>query len=547
MAQKTNTNAAAGTSSAGFGAAQTKATLVVRRAKVSDAPAIAELGRKVYAPAPSLSGRMIKGQIHNFPEGQFVADYGGQIVGHCATFIISGEIALKAHTYDEITGNGYASRHDPEGDYLYGMEVSVDPDFRRLRIGQRLYKARKNLCEEWGLQGIVFGGRMPGYQRRKKNYPKPMHYIEAVRERAIRDSTISFHISNGFEPIGVLEGYDEDDRQSGGFATHMLWRNPRVPDAPEGKGSKERLAPQERVRVATVQYQMRKITDKEEFRQQVEYFIDVAGDYRTDFIVFPENFTLQLLSLEPTRLQHKDSIKRISTYVDWFCEFMSHFAVSYNVNIIGGTHPMIDRKGEIKSVCYVFLRDGSVHAREKTHPTPSEGYWWNIKGGERVEIIDTDCGPIGVMVGYDVEFPEVSRHLVDQGAMILFVPFCTDEPRSYLRIRYCSQARAVENQCYVAISGVVGNLPNVEDMDIHYAQSCIFTPCDFAFSRDGIAADTALNTETIAFSDLSLSDLRAARNAGTVRNLRNRRFDLYRVAWSDKSRLRGRSAGRGRA
>lgn len=519
---------------------QPKPKLVVRRAKVSDAPAIAELGRKVYAPAPSLTGRMIKGQIHNFPEGQFVADYGGEIVGHCATFIIGGALALKPHTYDEITGNGYASRHDPDGDYLYGMEVSVDPAFRRLRIGQRLYKARKILCEEWGLKGIVFGGRMPGYARKRKAYPDPMTYIDAVRERTIRDSTISFHISNGFEPVGVLEGYDSDDRQSGGFATHMLWRNPRVADDPVGKGAKERLAPQENIRVAIVQYQMRKISDKEEFRQQVEYFIDVAGDYRTDFVVFPENFTLQLLSLEPNRLQHKDSIKRISSYVDWFCEFMSQYAVSYNVNIIGGTHPMIDAKGEIKNVCYVFLRDGSVHAREKIHPTPSEEYWWNIKGGDRVEIIDTDCGPIGVMVGYDCEFPEVARHLVDQGAMILFVPFCTDEQRSYLRIRYCSQSRAVENQSYVAISGVVGNLPNVEDMDIHYAQSCIFTPCDFAFARDGIAADTALNTETIAFSDLSLSNLRAARNAGSVRNLRNRRFDLYRVTWSDKVRSRGR-------
>ncbi len=513
-----------------------KPKLIVRRAKLQDAAAIADLGRKVYAPAPSFTSRMIKGQINNFPEGQFVAEYDGEIVGHVATFIISGEVGLKPHTFDEITGNGYASRHDPEGDYLYGMEVSVDPKFRRLRIGQRLYKARKSLCEEWGLKGIIFGGRMPGYGRRRKQYNDPMEYIEAVRERKIRDTAISFHLSNGFEPIGVLDGYDEDDRQSLGYATHMLWRNPSFPDEPQGRGAKDRLAPQETVRVATVQFQMRKITTKDEFRQQVEYFIDVAGDYRSDFVVFPENFTLMLLSLEPDRLQPKDSIVRITSYVDWFCDFMSACAVSYNVNIIGGTHPMIDEKGEIKNVCYVFLRDGSVHAREKIHPTPSEAYWWNIKGGDRAEVIETDCGPIGVMICYDSEFPEVARHLVDQGAMILFVPFCTDEPRGYLRVRYCSQARAVENQCYVVISGVVGNLPNVEDMDIHYAQSCIFTPCDFAFARDGIAADTALNTETIAFSDLSLSDLRAARNAGTTRNLRDRRFDLYRVQWSDRRR-----------
>src|SRR3546814_4885837 len=81
--------------------------------------------------------------------------------------------------------------------------------------------------------------------------------------------------------------------------------------------------------------------------------------------------------------------------------------------------------------------------------------------------------------------------------MLLFVPFCTDERRGYLRVRYCCQARAVENQCYVITSGVVGNLPNVANMDIHYAESAILTPSDFPFARDGVAVDTAPHTETI--------------------------------------------------
>ena len=143
----------------------------------------------------------------------------------------------------------------------------------------------------------------------------------------------------------------------------------------------------------------------------------------------------------------------------------------------------------------------------------------------------TDCGPIGVMICYDSEFPELARHLVNQGAQILFVPFCTDERQSYLRVRYCCQARAVENQCYVVMSGNVGNLPGVENMDIQYAQSCILTPCDFPFARDGIAADTTPNVETVAFADLRLETLTTARNSGTVMNLKDRRFDLYSVNW----------------
>ena len=63
--------------------------------------------------------------------------------------------------------------------------------------------------------------------------------------------------------------------------------------------------------------------------------------------------------------------------------------------------------------------------------------------------------------------------LGDQGVSIIFVPFCTDERQSYLRVRYCCQARAVENQVYVVLSGNVGNLPEVPNMEIQYGQSCI--------------------------------------------------------------------------
>ena len=83
-------------------------------------------------------------------------------------------------------------------------------------------------------------------------------------------------------------------------------------------------------------------------------------------------------------------------------------------------------------------------------------------------------------------------------------------------------------------AGNVGNLPGVENMDINYAQSAILTPCDFPFARDGIAAETSENVETIAVADLHLDDLVQARRSGTVRNLRDRRFDLYRIVWKDR-------------
>lgn len=415
---------------------------------------------------------------------------------------------------------------------LYGMDVIVDPDFRRLRIGQRFYRARKELCQWLELKGIVFCGRMPGYQRKAKEFPDPSDYVEAVVASKFRDPVISFQLKQGFEVVQVQKNYLPTDKASGGHAVQMIWRNPLEHDKIQAKPTSiGDTALPERVRLATVQFQMRKITSIDDFEQQVEYFIDIASDYKADFVTFPELFTLQLLSLADSPLGAVESIERISEYTPRFLKFMEKMAVSYNINIIGGSHPSMMENGDILNIAYVFLRDGSVHAQPKLHPTPSEVHWWNIKGGEGNTVIQTDCGPIGVMICYDSEFPEQARHLIDQGALILFVPFCTDERRGYLRVRYCCQARAVENQCYVVMSGVVGNLPNVENMDIHYAESCILTPSDFPFARDGVAADTAPNTETIALADLSLSDLLTARQSGAVRNLKDRRFDLYQVAW----------------
>jgi predicted amidohydrolase len=108
----------------------------------------------------------------------------------------------------------------------------------------------------------------------------------------------------------------------------------------------------------------------------------------------------------------------------------------------------------------------------------------------------------------------------------------------YLRVRYCAQARAIENQCYVVMSGNVGNLPGVNNFDIQYGQSCILTPSDFPFARDGVAADSTPNIETVLFADLRLESLARARNAGAVQNLKDRRFDLYETRWLPRNGMK---------
>ena len=187
------------------------------------------------------------------------------------------------------------------------------------------------------------------------------------------------------------------------------------------------------------------------------------------------------------------------------------------------------KDGLLYNVGYLCKRDGSTERYEKLHVTPDEAKVWGMQGGKGLKAFDTDCGRIGILICYDSEFPELSRLLADDGMDILFIPFLTDTQNGYSRVRNCAQARAIENECYVAIAGSVGNLPKVHNMDIQFAQSMVFTPCDFQFPANGIKAEATPNTEMILIADVDIDLLRELNQFGSVRNLKDRRLDLFEV------------------
>ena len=505
--------------------------LEIRNAKISDIDEIKKLVNKSYKNMPSYQKAELRGQISNFAEGCFVATLNGKIVAYSASILVDEKTALKQHTWNQITANGYGSTHNPEGEYLYGYETCVDPDQRGHRIGMRIYNARQEFVKYNKLRGIIFAGRIPNFRKKLKQVKTPENYIEMVKEKKIKDPTLGFHLRRGFTVIGVLPNYLPEDKDSMAYGVHLRWKNPEFQEV---TGEKEKsILRQNSVRVVTVQYQQRKVTSFKEFAEIVEYYVDVAGDYKADFLLFPELFTMQLLSIKNEEVDADVAIEHMTEYTQQVKDLFQKLAIDYNVNIIAGSHPT--KVGDkVQNISYICLRNGEVHEQAKIHPTPDERYWWKIEGGDEVKVIDTDCGPIGVLICYDSEFPELTRHLVNQGMQFLFVPFLTDNRQAYCRVKYCCQARAVENQIYVTMAGNVGNLPRVKNLDIQYAQSCILTPCDFPFALDGIAADTSPNVEMVALADLRVDTLLEARSYGAVRNLKDRRHDLYSVVWNKK-------------
>lgn len=456
-----------------------------------------------------------------FPDGQAVVRINGCIAGATLSLIVDSARFENKHTYREVIGNGTFSTHRPEGDILYGIEVFVHPDHRGMRIGRRLYEFRKQLCERLNLKSIVFGGRIPNYHKYADKLT-PRQYIDEVREKRIHDPVLDFQMSNDFQPLRILRRYLEGDSESVDNAVLLKWENIYYH---EKDGRVEPL--RTNVRLGAVQWQMRPYGTVEELMRHARFFVDALSSYKCDFALFPEFFDAPLMA-SSNKLDPAASIRELAKHTPQLVEEFSKLAISRNINIITGSMPELVGD-KLLNVGYLCKRDGGVERYEKIHVTPDEAKFWAMKGGDRIRTFDTDCGRIGILICYDVEFPELARLLAEDGMQILFVPFLTDTQNGYNRVRCCAQARAIENECYVAIAGSVGNLPDIHNMDIQYAQSMVFTPCDFAFPSNGIKAEATPNTEMIVVAEVDLGLLKDLHRFGSVHNLLDRRTDLYEV------------------
>ncbi len=457
-----------------------------------------------------------------FPEGQLCVVVDDKVAACALSIIVNYNKYGDKHTYDQITGNETFNTHDENGDVLYGIELFVHPEFRGMRLGRRLYDARKELCESLNLRSIIAGGRIPKY-REYADELTPREYINQVKMREIYDPTLTFQLSNDFHVRKIIQNYLPEDKASKEYATLLEWNNIYYQE-------EEKLIniPKSDVRIGIVQWQMRLFPNFDALIRQVEYFVDAVSDYQSDFILFPEFFEAPLMA-DYNHLGEARAIRELAGYTNALREKFTEFAVSYNVNIITGSMPKVEEDGHLYNVSYLCRRDGTWEKYRKVHITPSERDAWGMKGGSELNVFDTDCGKVGILICYDVEFPELARIYADQGMQLLFVPFLTDTQNGYNRVRLCAQARAIENECYVIMAGAVGNLPRVNNMDINYAQSAIFTPSDFAFPTNAIRSEATPNTEMTVIADVNLELLKELHEYGSVNTLKDRRKDLYEV------------------
>lgn len=488
-----------------------------------DYPALAKLMDMVY---PDIGGAWpkatIQALVNAFPDGQIAIEDNGQLIAAALTIKVNYQRYSSRHTYKDVVSDKEIARHDDRGDALYGLDVFVHPEYRGLRLGRRLYEARRELCRALNLKAILAGGRIPGY----RDYADKMSvndYIEAIKRKEIYDPILSFQLSNDFDLKRLMHQYLPEDKKSRGFATLLEWDNIFYEEEAVSIHEVEKSI----VRIGVAQWQMRTVMSLDDLLNQIEFIVSSLSDYQSDFALFPEFFSAPLMGLAPEK-SPVQAVKFLSEFSEEIKQRMSQMAVEYNINIVAGSMP-VQKDNRLYNVAYLCHRDGSIDEQYKIHITPHEKRDWVLDGGDNIQVFETDAGRVGILICYDSEFPELARLLAEQDVQILFVPFWVDTKNGYLRVRLCSQARAIENECYVAIAGSVGNLPRVDNVNIQYAQSAVFSPSDVYFPHDATLAEATANAEMMIYADVDLDKLKLLNTEGSVNNLKDRRLDLYNL------------------
>jgi predicted amidohydrolase len=280
------------------------------------------------------------------------------------------------------------------------------------------------------------------------------------------------------------------------------------------------------VSIAACNFAVRPVSSFDEFASHARGMLDGAAG--ADLVLFPELFTVELFTTFPDWKETTSSeLTRIDKYTADYRSLFESEAKERSQYIVGGSH-LMEVDGRFLNIGHLFGPDGSVVEHVKTHIFPAEADW-QTEEGDSVELIDLPFAKVGFNICYEAEIPECAATLAEQGAEIILCPSFTFTEYGFWRVRHCAQARAVENQIYFVhccTGGEPGSpLPN------GWAQSSILSPCDSAWTANGIVAQANANREMVVRGTVDLDKLYENRDSGAAPTFRDRRRrrDLYNV------------------
>jgi predicted amidohydrolase len=274
----------------------------------------------------------------------------------------------------------------------------------------------------------------------------------------------------------------------------------------------------EKVRISCVQYAYKPISSFEDFAKDVESLLNQAKN--SDFVVFPETFTMELQYLIPNY-----NISKIYEFTKDYRELFTNLSKDRDQYIIAGSHLLFENGNEY-NIAHLFKPDGSFFTHRKTHLFPLESAL-GVSPGNVLDIFEIEKAKVALAICYEMEFPEVCRTYALKGVEIIFCPSYTVDEHGFWRVRHCSQASAIQNQVYVVHSCLVGN-PPLKGME-GWGKSSILSPCELPWNPNGIIIESKENEETVITAELDLKLLHRKRKRASAPTLKDRRPEIYEL------------------
>jgi predicted amidohydrolase len=269
------------------------------------------------------------------------------------------------------------------------------------------------------------------------------------------------------------------------------------------------------LRIALSQWRVGRGTGVGGWAARLDGAVAEAARHGAQLIVLPEYAPLELASGETPDLARE--LSEAAARADEAVEAARQIARRYGVWLLPGTLPFRMADG-IRNRAPLIASGGRVAFQDKHIMTRFESESWGVCAGAPPSVFETPWGRIGVAICFDVEFPSLVRAQIEAGAWLILAPSCTDTMHSFNRVRIAAAARAMENQCYVAITPTVGDAPWCGTLDVNRGYAAVFGPVDRGFPEDGVLARGALDTEQLVYADLDPAALNTARHVGAVRN-----------------------------
>ena len=275
----------------------------------------------------------------------------------------------------------------------------------------------------------------------------------------------------------------------------------------------------EKLRLGVHAWRVAAVRTLEDYAQHLDRVV-AAGAQAADLLLLPEYSCMEAaaaVSEQPTPAAELLAACRIR---DRLLEIMIACAQRHKIWLMPGSLPYAG-EGKIRNRAPLITASGQVAFQDKRVMTRFEAESWGVQAGEPPGVFDTPWGIIGASICYDCEFPMLTRAQVEHGAWLILVPACTDTLHGFNRVRISARARALENQCFVAVAPTVGLAPWSATLDENHGQAGIYGPIDRGFSADGVVAEGEMDAEGWIFSTLDPAALETVRSQGAVLNHRD--------------------------